>query len=182
MIYFIVGTDTDCGKTHVAKKFAESKCVIKPIETGKNSFADINDSDCYQLAKIQNKDIKDINVYFFNHPTSPHQAADLDGEEIDIDFVKSFINEKEETYVELAGGLMVPLVGSYTQLDLIKEVGGEVILVIGNKLGCINHSLLTLKVLKDSGIKIKEVIFNDFGEVNEMTIENERIIRELGDL
>ena len=182
MIYFIVGTDTNCGKTYVAKELAKSNYVIKPVETGLTSFKDINESDSYQLANIQNKDIKDINLYFFNTPASPHLASKLDETNIDIDLLKSFITSKKDVYVELAGGLMVPLNEEYTQLDLIKDIDCEIILVVGNKLGCINHSLLTIKVLRDNNIKIKEVIFNDFGVVDELTIENERIIKQLGDL
>lgn len=167
MIYFIIGTDTDCGKTTYGKTLAKNgKHVIKPIETGKNDFSNLNDSDSGSYAKIQNKRIKDVNLYFYSEPCSPHLAAKIDNSEIELKQLISFINSKhtkEDLYVELAGGLMVPLTNNILQLDLIKEVNCEVILVCGIKLGAINHSLLTIDVLKYNKIKIKEVIYNDFG-------------------
>lgn len=180
MVTFIIGTDTDVGKTHYGKKLiSEGKLVIKPIETGKLSFENIHESDCYSYSKLQSLDISDINCYFFSKALSPHLASEIDGIEIDIDHIKDFINSKESPYVELAGGLMVPLSRSYTQLDLIKSFkDSKVDLVIGNKLGCINHALLTLDVLKANKIELKNVYINDMGtKKTSMMIDNERVIR-----
>ena len=75
-------------------------------------------------------------------------AAEMDGVTIDIEKLKAFIIKNSGAYVELAGGLMVPITYEYSQLDLIKEfTNAKVDVVVGNKLGCINHSLLTLKML-----------------------------------
>lgn len=179
---YIIGTDTDAGKTYYGKKLVEKGySVIKPIETGKNTFLDLSKSDSGTYAFLQNKPLSEVNLYFFNEPLSPHFAAKVDMECIDIGKVKEFINNSQSgSYVELAGGLLVPLSESYTQLDLIKETGGTVALVVGNKLGAINHALLTIEILKQNNIQITEVFFNDFGKPTKITIENERIIRQLG--
>jgi dethiobiotin synthetase len=110
MITFIVGTDTGVGKTYYGKILAkQGNTVIKPIETGSKSFSNINESDSYSYSIIQGKDIKDINLYFFTEPLSPHIAGEIDGIKIDIEKMKGFIQRDEDIFVELAGGLMVPL-------------------------------------------------------------------------
>lgn len=181
MIYFIIGTDTDCGKTTYGTSLAKDhKHVIKPIETGKNDFNDIYDSDSGRYAKIQNKNIEDVNLYFYNEACSPHLAAKLDNDTIDVTKLVNFINSKhsnEDLYVELAGGLMVPITKEVSQLDLIKQINCEVILVCGIKLGAINHSLLTIDVLKHNNIKIKEVIYNDFGIKNIRNTDTIEVIK-----
>lgn len=180
MVTFIIGTDTDVGKTYYGKKLIkEGKFLIKPIESGKLSFENIEESDSYSYSKLQSLDISDVNCYFFNEPLSPHLASKIDGVEIDIELVKKFIKSKTNPYVELAGGLMVPLSASYTQLDLIKSFeNAKVDLVVGNKLGCINHALLNIEILKMNNIKIQNIYINDMGkEKDYMMIDNEKVIR-----
>ena len=183
MITFIIGTDTDVGKTHYGKDLARrGKLVIKPIETGKMSFDNIYESDSYSYSELQLLDISEINCYFFNEALSPHLASEIDDVKIDIKKIKKFINSKKNPYVELAGGLMVPIKRSYTQLDFIKSFPAEnrkVDLVVGNKLGCINHALLTIELLKLNAIEIQNVYVNDMGhEKTPMMIDNEKIIRD----
>lgn len=174
---FIIGTDTDVGKTHYGKSLAENgHYVIKPIETGKNTFDDLKESDCYGYANILNKPISKINKYFFNTPASPHLAAELDNTIIDVHEVIQFIKDMKPDYVELAGGLMVPITREYSQLDLIKHFKtAKVDLVVGNKLGCINHALLTLELLKRESIQINKVIINTRDE-QVISKDNETVI------
>lgn len=181
MITFIIGTDTGVGKTHYGMMLAEQgNTVIKPIETGSNSFDDLSESDSYTYSLIQNIRIKDINLYFFTEPLSPHFASEIDGAAIDIDKIKQFIHSNEDIFVELAGGLMVPITREYTQLDLIKDTPNCCVdIVVANKLGCINHSLLTISVLKHHNIKIRNIFFNDLDK--EMTPAMEDNIRVIKD-
>ena len=184
MITFIVGTDTDVGKTYYGKKLiAEGKTLIKPIETGKNSFKDIHLSDCYQYAKLQNKKIEEVNLYFFSEAVSPHLAAEIDNLPVDIDLLKNFILDKKDTFVELAGGLFVPINRDYTQLDLLKEINKieniNVDLVVENKLGCINHALLTIQILRDNNIALREVFINNKGKIKDkIMLDNEKVIMD----
>lgn len=166
MITYIIGTDTGVGKTYYGKKLiTEGKRVIKPIETGKNDFEDIMQSDCYTYSSMQGADINDINLYFFNVPASPHYAAELDNDKVDLEKLNSFVSANTDTYVELAGGLFVPIEGKYTQLDLIKDTPDcQVDIVVANKLGCINHTMLTVETLKSYNIKISNIVVNSLGK------------------
>ena len=91
---------------------------------------------------------------------SPHAAAELEG--IDIDLNKLNLPESANSVMimEGAGGLMVPLNRKEFMVDLIKKFDAEVILVIQNYLGSINHSLLSIDQLKSRGMKILGIVFN----------------------
>jgi len=178
MITYIIGTDTDAGKTFYGKSLVhKGHQVIKPIETGKHSFEDIDDSDTYSYCKLQNLPVEAVNLYFFNEPLSPHLASEIDEVEIDIEKLISFINKQKKSYIELAGGLMVPITRSYTQLDLIKETDGQVVLVVGNKLGCINHALLTLTVLFQEKIHVRHIFINNYNQPETpLMLDNKKVI------
>jgi len=171
---FIVGTDTDVGKTYYGHLLmSEGKKVIKPIETGRNTFDNLGDSDCHKYAIGQSLPLTSVNRYFFTEPVSPHFASEIDGESIDLDVLKSFISKDEDVYIELAGGLLVPILGHYTQLNLIKETANaSVCLVIGNKLGCINHGLMTLNILEREEIPVREVVINNMGKESTLCMIN----------
>ena len=163
---FIVGTDTDVGKTYYGRLLMKrGKHVIKPIETGFLSFEDINESDSYHYANGQGKEISEVNCYFFSEPVSPHYASEIDSVIIDIDKVKSFIHQYQDVFIELAGGLMVPIKDQYTQLDLIKDTQNACVeLVIGNKLGCLNHGLMTMRILENEKIHVSKIVINNMGK------------------
>lgn len=174
-LYFIVGTDTEIGKTHVTMELLKEELAkgtkvsaIKPIETGKDTFGEnLEGSDTKKYADILGKETGEINTYFFSKPMSPHIAAELDGQEVNVGKIKADIdaavNENDVVYVEGAGGLLVPYRESYTYLDLLVDYRkkAEVILVSANVLGTINHTLLTIDVLRRNDIKIKGIVFNN---------------------
>lgn len=176
---FIIGTDTDVGKTYYGQSLVRKGYhVIKPIETGFSSFEDPAQSDTYGYAQLSGKPLNQINLYFFNEPASPHLAAEMEDTTIDISAVIEFIKNSGADYVELAGGLMVPITREFTQLDLIKSFDdAKVDLVVGNQLGCINHTLLTLEVLKKAHVKVNDVIINTKVE-SVITKDNEMIIQK----
>lgn len=174
MITYIIGTDTDAGKTYYGKHLAKKGLhVIKPIETGRKHFDDLNGSDCYTYSHIQKKPLEEINCYFFEEPASPHFASALDNIEINLDKLRDFIQRHDNVIVELAGGLMVPITKAYSQLDLIKDTEkASVHLVVGNKLGCLNHSLLTIELLKTHDIVIDKIIINNLGQEVTSVMQN----------
>lgn len=198
MIRFIVGTDTGVGKTFYGRNLArKGACVIKPIETGFDSFEDISQSDAYGYSKILGKNIEDINLYFFSLPASPHLAAEIDDTSVDVNSLNDFVlfqyrKHCEEYkyhvicppfYVELAGGLMVPLTRTFNQFDWIKQMNEVenigVDIVVGNRLGCVNHALMTITLLKDANIGIENLVVNDYGKkVDRIMLDNIRIIKE----
>ena len=127
---------------------------------------------------------------------SPHIAAELDGVDIDIKEIKALIDknlmENEIVVVEGAGGLLVPYKNNYTFLDLLVDYRqkSEVVVVAPNVLGTINHTLMTIDVLKRNDIKISEVILNNIDKTidkemlksNREAIENFTTIKNIREL
>lgn len=189
-LYFIVGTDTEVGKTYVTKELLKKElangtktAILKPVETGSEIFGkNLEGSDSYAYAEIMGKSISEVNTYFFTKPLSPHVAAQIDGQKVDIESIKKRIDEllieNDIVYVEGAGGLMVPYTDDYTYLDLLSEYQNkcEAIIVSNNTLGTINHTLLTVYALEKSGIKIKGIILN-----NKDNIKDEKLLKENAD-
>lgn len=185
-LYFIVGTNTEIGKTYATlnlmreeMKSGKKVGALKPVETGRETFPEnLEGSDSYAYAKLLGKSIEDVNIFFYTKPMSPHVASELDGEKVCIKTIKDRIEvglkENDVLFVEGAGGLLVPLKDNYTFLDLLVDYRkkSEVILVSANTLGTINHTLLTIDVLKRNDIMIKGLVFN-----NKDNIQNEELLK-----
>ena len=168
--YFITGIGTDVGKTIASSILVEAleSDYWKPIQSGAST-----DNDTLKVRSlISNKKTKFYpEAYCFKAPLSPHEAAATENVEIKINEIK--LPESDSLIIEGAGGIMVPLNNRLTFLDLIKEFDIPVILVIKHYLGAINHSLLSIEVLKNNDIKIKGLIFNGTDKYG-----NEAIIKE----
>lgn len=160
--YIIAGIGTEIGKTFIASILTESleADYWKPVQSGSLDFTDTN---AVQSLVSNRETIFHPEAYRLNEPLSPHAAAAIDGVEIQLSNFELPITDNN-LIVELAGGLMVPLNKDTTNLDLIKQLNLPVILVSKNYLGSINHTLLSIEVLKSSNIDIKGIIFN--GESN----------------
>jgi len=195
-LYFIVGTNTEIGKTYATlnlmkeeMKSGKKVSALKPVETGRETFPEtLEGSDSYAYAKLLDKSIEDINIFFYTKPMSPHVAAKLDGEKVCIKTIKDRIDkgivEQDVLFVEGAGGLLVPLKDNYTFLDLLVDYRkkSEVILVSANTLGTINHTLLTIDVLKRNDIMIKGLVFNNKDNIQdrELLKNNIETISKIG--
>ncbi len=169
--FFITGTGTDVGKTVVTAglarffmKSGRSILPIKPVQSGAvvrdDGTLDSPDGDVY-LAAGAVWDIDRQCPYIFEPPTSPHLAAKMAGVELDPAVIAAKVREREEDgflLVEGAGGIMVPLSEDASMLNLMKELGYPVILVIENKLGCINEALLSIAALQQSGLEISGLV------------------------
>ncbi|MGZ4156078.1 MAG: dethiobiotin synthase [Bacteroidia bacterium] len=155
---FVTGIGTDVGKTVVSSVLTEALKADywKPIQTG--SFFS---TDTAKVQKwVSNTDSKfHTEGYLLKQYMSPHAAAELEGINIDLDMLK--LPETNNTLViEGAGGLMVPLNREVFMVDIIKKFDAEVVLVIQNYLGSINHSILSIDALKQRGVKILGLVFN----------------------
>ncbi|MGZ4055272.1 MAG: dethiobiotin synthase [Bacteroidia bacterium] len=155
---FVTGIGTDVGKTVVSSVLTEALKADywKPIQTG--SFFS---TDTAKVQKwVSNTDSKfHPEGYLLKQYMSPHAAAELEGINIDLDMLK--LPETNNTLViEGAGGLMVPLNREVFMVDIIKKFDAEVVLVIQNYLGSINHSILSIDALKQRGVKILGLVFN----------------------
>ena len=160
---FITGISTDVGKTIASAIVVEALNADywKPVQAG-----DLDSSDNHKVEALisNNTSVIHPNSYALNHPMSPHAAADLDGIHIELANIKE-PQTTNHLVIEGAGGLLVPLNGSNTILDLIDPLY-KVIVVSRHYLGSINHSLLTIKLLLNKGFDVS-VIFS--GEKNRAT-------------
>jgi len=155
---FITGIGTGIGKTVVSAVLTEKLKADywKPIQSG-----DLDSSDTLKVKSLVSnlQTVFHPETYGLTQPYSPHKSARIDG--IEIDETKFVIPQTDnQLIIEGAGGLMVPLNDHFLMIDLIKNLDAEVVLVSQNYLGSINHTLLSISVLKQYGIDIKGIVFN----------------------
>ena len=168
MKLFITGIGTDVGKTIASSIIVEAleADYWKPIQAGDLDHSDTNKVEKY----ISNTNTKfHNNAYALQTPASPHVAAEIDGITIDI---KNIIEPETKNHliVEGAGGIYVPLNDTDCIIDLIQS-DYKVIVVSRHYLGSINHTLLTIEILKSRKLNVAGIVFS--GDENKAT---ERII------
>lgn len=168
--YFVTGTDTGVGKTTVScallRAFAAQghKVIgMKPIAAGVENGKWL---DVEQLLAASNVNVtrQQINPYAFDPPISPHLAAQQAGREIDLTVIQqayqTLSTQADRVVVEGAGGFLVPLNAQQTGVDLARALNLPVILVVGMRLGCLNHALLTTQAIKASGLTLAGWVAN----------------------
>jgi dethiobiotin synthetase len=178
MKLFITGIGTDVGKTIASAIITEALQADywKPIQAG-----DLENSDSHKVKNYVSNSKSNFhsNSYALNTPASPHHAANLDHIVIDI---KNIIEPKTNNHlvIEGAGGILVPLNDNDTILDLIQP-DYKVIVVSRHYLGSINHTLMTIEVLKSRKISIAGIIFNgDENPATEAVILSKSGVSNLG--
>ena len=172
--FFITGTDTGVGKTYIACQLirqyvAQGYKVVgmKPVAAGCEWVRGewVND-DVLKLEAASNVQAPRamINPYSFKEPIAPHIAAEMAGQLINIDVIKQAFESLSEladvVIVEGAGGYLVPLNNDQSMADLANALNIPIILVVGIKLGCINHTLLTIEAIKARNSHLKGWIAN----------------------
>ena len=175
--FFITGTDTDAGKTLVSAwlRYHTGYGYWKPIQSGASSDCDTSSVAALTsplAPSVKEKERIYTPTYTFQAYSSPEFAARQEGKEILLDKIQ--LPTSGPLLVEGAGGIMVPLSPKLTVLDLIQFLGLPVIVVARNKLGVINHTCLTLRVLQSTGVPVKGVVLS--GDAN---LENEKAIERL---
>lgn len=179
--FFVTGTDTDVGKTVVSAWLAlHLKATYwKPIQSGACSGTDRN---FVQKLTGLSDDFFPPEAYLLQDYSSPHQAAAMENTKIDLENV-CLLPHQGPMIVEGAGGVMVPLNAQQTMLDLIGQLGLPVIVVARTTLGTINHTCLTLQVLRHYGLSIAGVILNGPAHPqNQKAIEHFGQVKILGHL
>ena len=170
MKLFITGIGTDVGKTIASSIIVEAleADYWKPIQAG-----DLDNSDTNKLEKyVSNTTTKfHKNAYALQTPASPHLAAEIDGITIELKKIIEPITSNH-LVVEGAGGIYVPLNNADCVIDLIQP-DYKVIVVSRHYLGSINHTLMTIEILKSRNLDVAGIIFS--GDENKAT---ERIILE----
>lgn len=176
--FFITGTDTEIGKTYATACIAhtlkqvlpEQKVnVRKPIASGAiqiNNKWVSEDALILQKASQTQDELSTINPYLFKEPISPERAIKQNQNAIYIQDLKSACKLKSDalTLIEGAGGFYSPLALDGNNGDLAQQLKLPVILVVGNRLGCINHALLTIEAIQRKALDIALVIINDVSE------------------
>ena len=163
MNYFITGTDTGIGKTLIACALlhafsAQGKRVVgmKPVAAGCDDHGQNEDALKLRAASNVQATYGQINPYCFLPAVAPHIAAQQAGVEIQFARIASCYREltaqAEVVIVEGAGGLLVPLNNTQDGADLALELGVPIILVVGIRLGCLNHALLTVAAINTRGL------------------------------
>lgn len=154
---FVVGTDTDIGKTVAAALCARAAAAQgpatywKPVQTG-------DDSDTAEVARLAaDTDLATTDpVHWFPLPASPHEAAAAAGSRVDVDALDARLDELSSAgprlVVELAGGLMVPYDDRVMQLDWVARHRPALLLVARSGLGTLNHTLLSVEALRRRGL------------------------------
>jgi dethiobiotin synthetase len=160
---FVSGIGTEIGKTIVSAVLVEKleADYWKPIQSGE---LDNSDSMLVERLISNNRTIIHPEAYRLTQPFSPHKSAELDGIHIDLDKI-NLPKTDNQLIIEGAGGLMVPLNEKDLIIDLIKKFDAEVVLVSKNYLGSINHTLLSVELLRNYAIPIRKLIFS--GESNQ---------------
>ena len=189
---FITGTDTEIGKTFVSslliKLLAEEGLNVvgmKPIASGAKVIDGLlKNEDALSLMAASNVEVdyQSINPYVFEPAVSPHIAAEEAGVEIGIDKIKKHFDQLQKksdvVVVEGVGGWYAPLSTNCTVADLAEELNQPIILVVGLRLGCLNHALLTAQAIRQLGLPVAGWIANhveedfSFAEKNISTLKH----------
>lgn len=170
---FVAGTDTGVGKTRIAAACvahiaARGRKVVgmKPVASGcPVSGAELCD-DVQQLMATTNVEVPQdwINPYRFVPPVAPHLAAEMAGQTISLEHIQTCYNQlrarADVVVVEGVGGLLVPLNDAEDTADLAVRLNLPVLLVVGLRLGCINHALLTVAAVQQRGLRLYGWIAN----------------------
>jgi dethiobiotin synthetase len=171
MNYFVTGTDTHVGKTLVSCALlhgfaARGKRVVgmKPIAAGCNN--DGQNEDVVQLRAASNVEVgyELTNPYCFLPAIAPHLAAQQAGIEIQLPLIVSAYQklaaQAEVVIMEGVGGLCVPLNVHQDSADMLKALDLPIILVVGIRLGCLNHALLTVEAINARGLSLAAWVAN----------------------
>ncbi|MCW8886260.1 MAG: dethiobiotin synthase, partial [Motiliproteus sp.] len=173
--YFVTGTDTDAGKTLVAAALLEAAkqqgartIGLKPIAAGaiETEQGRCND-DALLLQEYSTEKLpyQQVNPVLFEEAIAPHIAADREGKRITAERLVGFcrgvmMQPKDLLIIEGAGGWRVPLNSHENLSELPKALQTPVILVVGMRLGCLNHALLTAEAIAADGLPLAGWVAN----------------------
>lgn len=185
--YLVVGTDTNVGKTYIATALVQHFVQVglqtvgmKPIASGCtiNQTDELSNEDAValSLASNVNAPLHLTNPYRFAPAIAPHLAAKQTGVVMDLEVITQAYQQlstlAEVVIVEGAGGFFVPINATETLADLAVKLNIPLILVVGMRLGCINHALLTVEAIQSRGLKLAGWVANEIDSNMSMFAEN----------
>ena len=187
MSYFITGTDTGVGKTFVAVALTRALvarglrvAVMKPVAAGtvKTPEGEFNDDALELLAASNVKaSYQDVNPWLLRTAASPHLAARADGVTIGHERIGAargrLAGASDVVIAEGAGGWLAPISATETMADVAEKLALPVLLVVGLRLGCLNHALLTRDAVRERGLRFAGWIANKMQ--SEMPLANANV-------
>ena len=167
MKIFLTGTDTGVGKTYTAAAIVRQlraegdDCVgLKPICCGER-----DDALALEAANEGVLTLDVVNPVWLTTPVAPYAASLLESRPVDLDLVrktcKKVLAAHESVIVEGAGGWLVPITRDYFISDLAAELRLPVAVVVANKLGALNHTMLTVRAIAARGLTCAGIILNE---------------------
>jgi dethiobiotin synthetase len=186
---FLTGTDTNVGKTYVATRLVRAlrkaglDCVgMKPICCG-----DREDSEALHLAGEGAIALNDVNPVWLRAPAAPYAAAMIENRTVDLSLIRETFARLRAAHgsliVEGVGGWRVPITRDFFVSDLATEMGLPVAIVVANRLGALNHTLLTVEAVRASGLVCAGLILNQVSRTDDKdavaTATNRSVLEEI---
>jgi dethiobiotin synthetase len=173
MNYFITATDTAAGKTYVTalliralRNLGHKSVAIKPIACGS-----LDDSKKLQAAANHEISLEDITPFYYKAPLSPFHAAEAEGKNFSMNHILSSLSHLQKKHISLlvegVGGWLVLLSPTESIADLARATQLPILLVVRNRLGSMNHTLLTLESIKYHGCRCAGILLNHHPEDHE---------------
>jgi len=184
MNLFITGTDTNAGKTFVTALLTRAlrargfeTIALKPLCSGERS-----DVEILQAASDHRLSLDETNPVWLKEPAAPLVAARLENRSISldalVDWFRHLSSKHPSLLVEGAGGWLVPITSTETIADLAARLSLPVVVVVANRLGCINHTLLTLESIRARGLHCPGIILNTLSSTDDIATRTNREILE----
>lgn len=184
MHYFITGTDTDAGKTYVTCLLLEALRREGREAAGYKPFACGDRADAHALHQSGGMvaTLEEINPVHLKVPASPYAAGLLENKPVDVAAARQGFYHLAARFshvlVEGAGGWEVPVTESLSLADLAQEFGLPVIVVVNNRLGCLNHAILTVKNIQARGLRCAGLILNQVQDERDLASISNRMVLE----
>ena len=184
MNLFITGTDTGVGKTFAAsllvrglRKAGFDTVPMKPICCG-----DREDAEKLREATGNAIDLNDVNPVWLRPPAAPYTAAMIENRNIDLDLIRETFARLRKNHrsliVEGVGGWLVPIRKDYLVSELAADFGLPVAVVVRNRLGALNHAMLTVKNIQSRGISCAGIIWNNMDAGDDIAATTNKSILE----
>ena len=188
MSLFVTGTDTGVGKTHTVVQLLRLlrasglRCAgVKPICCG-----DRSDAQLLLAAGSDGLTVDEINPVWLKIPAAPFAAGLIEQVDIDIPRILETLIDLQRRFdcviVEGVGGWLVPIRADYFVSDLAAEMKLPVLVVARNRLGCLNHSMLTINSVRDRGLKCAGLVLNNLGQEDIAISTNADILKRIVDV
>lgn len=186
MTLFVTGTDTGVGKTHTITQLLRLLRSLGLTAAGFKPICCGDRGDAHELlgASTAGLTIDEVNPIWLKTPLAPLPAAELERRKIDIHEILRGLDKLRQrvdlVLVEGVGGWLVPIRSDYLVRDLAVDMQLPVLIVALNRLGCLNHTLLTVQSVLDSGLSCGGVVLNDTGSEDDIAkTTNADVLRRL---